>query len=98
MPWETFVAHEIFRGPQIFAEPQEEGGPSGQQREHESRIEEAHIPMFITYEKGTRRLFVAGKRVLSPLGVEGVSFFSPNNKKTLSSPGVKGAFPSSLAE
>jgi len=61
VPCETFIAHEIFKGPQIFAEPQEEGGPSGQQREHEKRTEEAHIPMFITYEKGTRRLFATAK-------------------------------------
>ena len=61
MPWETFIAHEIFKGTQIFVEPQEEGGPSWQQREHESRTEEAHILVFITYEKGTRILFAATK-------------------------------------
>ena len=31
------------------------------------------MPVLITYQKGTRRLFPAGKRLLSPLGVEGVS-------------------------
>lgn len=98
MPWETFIAHEIFKGPQIFAEPQEEVGPSRKQREHESKTEETHIPVFITYEKGTRRLFAAAKRVLSPPRVEGVSFSSPNNRQMLSSPRVKGAFPSSSAE
>ena len=61
VPWETFIAHEIFKGPQMFAEPQEEVGSSAQQREHESKIEEAHIPVFITYEKGTRKLFAAAK-------------------------------------
>ena len=30
--------------------------------------------MFVTYQKGTRRLFAAEKQVLSPPGVEGVSF------------------------
>lgn len=31
------------------------------------------MPVFVTYQKGTRRLFVAVKRVLSPPMVEGVS-------------------------
>jgi len=31
------------------------------------------VPVYVTYEKGTRRLFAAAKRVLSPPGVEGVS-------------------------
>lgn len=98
VPWETFIAHEIFKGPQIFVEPQEEGGSSGQQRHHEIRIEESHIPVFITYEKGTRILFAASKQVLSPPGVEGVSFSSLENRQMLSSPRVKGAFPSSSIE
>ena len=28
VPWETFIAHESFKGPQIFAKPQEEARPS----------------------------------------------------------------------
>lgn len=86
------------RGPQIFANPQEEGGPSGQQKEHEIKTEDAHIPVFITYEKGTRRTFAAAKRVLSPPGVEGVLFPSSNHRKIPSSPGVKWAFHSSLTK
>ena len=97
MSWETFIAHESFKGPQIFADPQEEGEPSRQQKEPESKTEEAHIPVFITYEKGTRILFAAAKRVLSPPRVEGVSFSLPDKGKMLSSPGVKRALPSSLA-
>lgn len=80
VPWETFIAHEIFKGPKIFADPQEEGEPSGQQKELERKTEEAHIHVFVTYEKGTRRLFVAAKRVLSPPGVEGVSFSPPDHR------------------
>ena len=98
MPWETFITHDIFKGPQIFVDLQVEGGPSGQQREHEIKTEEAHIPMFINYEKGTRRLFAAAKQVLSPPRVEGVLFPSPNHRQMLSSPGVKGDLPSSSAE
>ena len=32
------------------------------------------MPVFITYQRGSRHLFVAEKRVLSPPGVEGASF------------------------
>jgi len=49
----------------------------------------------ITYEKGTKRLFATAKQVLSPPGVEGVSFSSLDHNQMLSSQGVKGAFPSS---
>lgn len=98
VPWETFIAHEIFKWPQIFADPQEEGETFGQQREPVSKTKETHIPMFITYEKGTRRPFVATKQVLSPPGVEGVSLSSLDHRKILSSPRVKGDLPSSSAE
>ena len=59
--WETLIAHEIFKGPQIFVDPEVEGELSGKQKEPESKTDEAHIPMFVTYEKGTRRLFEATK-------------------------------------
>jgi len=75
---------------------QEEGGSSNQLDVHETKT--IGVPMFVTYEKATRRLFAAAKRVLSPPGVEGVSFSSPDNRQMLSSPGVKGALPSSSAE
>lgn len=96
--WETFIAHECFKGPQIFSDPQEEGEPSGQQKGPKSKTEEAHVPVFVTYERGTRMLFAAAKRVLSPQGVEGVSFSSPDQRKMLSSLRVKGALPSSPAK
>ena len=79
----------------MFVEPQEEAGPSGQQKETESKTEEVHVPMFITYERGTRMLFSATKRVLSPPGVEGISLSSPDHRQMLSSPRVKGALLSS---
>jgi len=31
------------------------------------------MPIFITYQRGSRHLFAAAKRVLSPPGVEGAS-------------------------
>jgi len=71
--WEDFIAHEVFTGPQvptvIFHEA---GGPSHQQEIHETQT--TSVPMLFTYQKGSRRLFAAAKRVLSPPGVEGVSF------------------------
>jgi len=59
--WETLIAHESFKGTQIFAEPQEEGEPSRQQKELESKTKEAHIPVFVTYERGTRMPFAVAK-------------------------------------
>ena len=98
MSWENFIAHECFKGPQIVLDPQEEGETSEQQKEPESKIEEAHVPMFVTYERGTRILLAATKKVLSPTRVEGVSFSSLDHRKMLSSLGVKGDLPSSLAK
>jgi len=93
MPWETFIAHECFKGPQIFLDPQEEGQPSGQQKEPENKIEE--VPVFVTYERGTRKIFVVARQVLYPPGVEGVSFSSPDHRQMLSSLGAEGALPPS---
>ena len=65
MPWETFISHKVFKGPQVFSSVhQDEGGPSGQQKVQET--ETVGIPVFLTYERGTRMLFAAAKRVLSP--------------------------------
>lgn len=94
MPWETFISHEVFKGPQISPSvSQEEGGPSRQQGVQET--ETTGVPVFVTYERGTRKLFVAAERVLSAPGVEGVSPSSPNHRKMLSPLGVEGALPSS---
>lgn len=94
MSWDTFIAHEVFKSPQVTPLVlQEEGGPSNQLDVHETKT--IGVPVFVTYEKGTRRLFVVAKRVLSPPRMEGVSFSSPNHKKMISSLGVKGALPSS---
>ena len=71
--WEDFISHEVFIGPQVppivFHET---GGPSHQQEIHETQT--TSVLVFFTYQKGTRRLLATAKRVLSPLGVEGVSF------------------------
>ena len=60
MPWETFISHEMLKGPQVFSSvPQEEGGPSGQQKVQET--ETVGVPVFVTYERGTRKLFAAAR-------------------------------------
>lgn len=95
--WDTFIAHEIFKGPQVIPlVPQEEGGPSRQPDVDET--ETTSVPVFVTYKRGTKRLFATARRVLSPPEVEGVSFSSPNHRQMLSSPRVKGDFPSSPIE
>ena len=70
--WEDFISRDLFTAPQppleIFHEP---GEPSHQFEGHE--IEPISVPVYVTYQRGTRVLFVAARRVLSPPGVEGVS-------------------------
>ena len=86
IPWDTFNAHEIFKGPQVIPSvSQEEGVPSRQPDVHET--ETTGVPMFVTYERGTRRIFATARQVLSPPRVEGVSFSSPDQRKMLSSRG-----------
>ena len=71
--WEDFFTHEVFTGPQVPSTVFHEAGePSHQQEIHETQT--TSVLVFVTYQKGTRRLFEAAKRVLSPPGVEGVSF------------------------
>ena len=92
--WDDFVSHKVFTGPQVPPLVFHEAGePSHQQEVHETQT--TSVPVFFTYQKGTRRLFEVAKRVLSPPGVEGVLFPSSDHRKILSSPRVKGAFPSS---
>jgi len=69
---EDFISHEVFTGPQVppvvFHETR---GPSHQQEIHETQT--TSVPVVVTYQKGTRRLFATAKQVLSPPGVEGFS-------------------------
>lgn len=73
--WEDFISHECFAAPQGPSEAlHETGGPSYQHEGHETHT--ASMPLFITYHKDTRLLFIVAKRVLSPRRVEGVSLLS----------------------
>lgn len=94
MPWETLISHEMLKGPQVFSSvPHQEGGPSGNEKVQETEI--VGVPVFVIYERGTRKLFAAVRRVLSPQGVEGVSPSSSGHRKMISPQGVEGYLPSS---
>lgn len=65
--WPTLFA-DFFSTPQVVLEVEHEvGGPSHQHERHLT----ATMPVYITYQKGSRPLFTVAKRVLSPIGVEG---------------------------
>ena len=58
--WEDFISHEFFIAPQGPPEVlHETGEPSYQHEGHETQT--ASVPVFITYQKGTRRLFAPAK-------------------------------------
>ena len=68
--WEDFICRDFFSTPQVLLEAEHEiDGPSHQYERHEATT----MPVSITYQRGSRHLFVAAKRVLSPPGVEGAS-------------------------
>ena len=68
--WEDFISRDFFSTLQVVSEVEHEvGGPSHQYERHET----ATMPVYITYQKGSRPVFAAAKRVLSPPGVEGAS-------------------------
>ena len=68
--WDDFISREFFvasKGPSEAGH--ETGGPSYHHKGHET----ASVPVFISYQRGTRWLLAPSKRVLSPPGVEGAS-------------------------
>jgi len=65
--WDDFISRDFFRAPERVSEVRHEGEPSQQYEHHETR------PISITYQKGTRPLFAAAERVLSPPSVERAS-------------------------
>ena len=68
--WEDFISRDFFNAPQVVSEAEHEiEGPSHQYERHET----ATMPIYITYQRGSRPLFAAAKQVLSPSGVEGAS-------------------------
>jgi len=68
--WDDFISRDFFQASQGPSETRfETGGPSHQYERRNTVI----VLVFITYQRGTKQLFAAAKRVLSPLGVEGAS-------------------------
>ena len=68
--WEDFISRDFFSTSQVLSELEHEiGGPSHQYEDHETMT----MPVFVTYQRGSRHLFAAAKRVLSPPGVGGAS-------------------------
>ena len=68
--WDDFMSRDFFRASQGLSEiGHETSGPSHRYERHET----VSVSVFITYQRGTRHLFAAAKRVLSPPGVEGAS-------------------------
>ena len=52
---------------------QEEGGTSihGETREEVKETKNVGAPVYLTYQRGTRILFVGARKVFAPQGVEG---------------------------
>jgi len=66
--WDDFISRDLFSTSQVLSKVEHEiGGPSHQYEHHEATT----MPIFITYQRGSRHLFAASKRVLSPPKVEG---------------------------
>jgi len=68
--WDDFISREFLRASQEALEVKHEIGEPSHQYE---RLETVSVPVFIKYQRGTRHLFAAAKRVLSPPRVEGAS-------------------------
>ena len=70
--WEDFISCDFFIAPQPPPEIVHGAGEPSHQFEG-PETEPIGVPVYVTYQRGTRVLFAAARRVLSPLGVEGVS-------------------------
>ena len=68
--WDDFISRDLFSTSQVDSKVEHEiGGPSHQYECHETTT----MPVFITYQRGSRHLFASAKQVLSPPRVEGAS-------------------------
>jgi len=56
--WDDFISRDLFNTSQVLSEVEHEiGGPSHQYERHETTT----MPVFITYQRGSRHLFAAAK-------------------------------------
>ena len=91
----------MFRGPQIPPSVfQEIGGPSSHveigEETKETKIDE--LPVYLTYQRGTWKLFAAARQAFAPQDVEGTLPSSSAHRKMLAPQDVEGALPSSSAQ
>ena len=93
--WDEFISRDFFAAPQPPEVVHDEGEPSHQFGVPET--EHISVPACVTYQRGTRALFAAARRVLSPPRVEGVSLPS-TEARVLSPHGVEGVSPSTSAQ
>jgi len=71
--WDDFISRDLFSTSQVLSEVVHEvSGPSHQYECHEATT----MPIFITYQRGSRHLFATAKLVLSPPEVEGASLLT----------------------
>ena len=97
--WETFIYHDIFRGPQIPPPvSQEAGGPSSSIQvkiDEEAKETSTEVPVtYMTYQRDTRILFAADRKVFAPWDVEGALPSSSTHRQMLAPQDVEGALPS----
>jgi len=79
---------------------QEAGGPSNsiQVNEEAKDIRAIEVPVYMTYQRGTRRLFAVDRQVFSPRDVEGTLPPSLNHRQMLAPRDVEGVLPSSWTQ
>ena len=73
--WEDFISHDFFTAPQVPLEVVHDESESSHQYGGQE-VETTSVPTYVTYQRGTRGLFAATWRVISPPGVEGVLLLS----------------------
>ena len=61
-------------------------------------IRTTEVPVYMTYQRGTRRLFASNRKVFSPRDVEGTLPSSSAHRQMLAPQDVEGALPSSSTQ
>jgi len=76
---------------------QEAGGPFSQVKidEETKETRTTEVPIYMTYQRGTRRSFAVDRQVFSPWEVEGTLPSSSAHRQMLAPQDVEEAFPSS---
>jgi len=91
----------MFKGPQIpplvFHEI---GGPYSyvETWKEIKEIRTVEVPIYLTYQRGTSRLFAAARQVFAPRNVEGTLHSSSAHRQILAPQDAEGALPSSSTQ